>query len=194
MESDDKLILDGLEHMAMGTTKNFYDFIGQLIKVNSIILDTYKSYTITPPEPAPDANGNVSLVAMRTHNEALVDNVGEFYLLNQFRAAFPVDLPRVINLQPMPTLDLDTAVRLATIKLRSKDEAKTTWRIQAIQQDAEEDGVEAITQNHQKKFTPSNQQNRGQQNCQNYRPQTTTGTITSSNGDLIQATTPTKTR
>ncbi len=165
MESDDKLILDGLAHMAMRTTKNFHDFIGRLIKVNSIILDAYKSYTITPPEPAPDANGNVSLVAMRAHNEALVENVGEFYLLNEFRATLPVDLPRVINLQPM------LAVRLATIKLRSKDEAKSTSRIQAIQQDEEEDGVEAITQNRQKKFTPSIQQNQGQQNCQNYCPQ-----------------------
>jgi hypothetical protein len=68
----------------------------------------------------------------------------------------------------MQTLDLDTAVRLATIELHSKDEARPTSRIQAVQ---EEDGVEAISQNCQKKFTPSTQQNQGQQNRQNYRPQ-----------------------
>jgi hypothetical protein len=68
----------------MRPTENIHDFIGRLIKVNSIILDKYRSYTITPPEPIPDANGNVSLVAMRAHNEALVENIGEFYLLNQF--------------------------------------------------------------------------------------------------------------
>jgi hypothetical protein len=154
--------------MAMRPSKNIRDFIGRLIKVNSIILDAYKSYTMTSPEPIPDANGNVSLVAMRAHKEALIENMGEFYLLNQFRAALPVDLRRVINLQPMPTLDLDTAVRLATIELRSKDEAKSTSRIQAVQQEEEEEGVEAITLNRHKKFTPSNQQNRGQQNRQNY--------------------------
>jgi hypothetical protein len=54
--------------MAMRHTENICDFIGQLIKVNSIILDAYKSYTIMPPEPIPDANGNISLVAMRAHN------------------------------------------------------------------------------------------------------------------------------
>jgi hypothetical protein len=142
--------------MAMRPTENICDFIGRLIKVNSIILDAYKSYTITTPRPILDANGNISLVAMREHNEALVENLGEFYLLNQFRVALPVDLRRVINLQPMPTLDL--AVRLATIELRSKDEARSTSRIQTVPQE-EEDGVEAISKNRQKKFTPSNQQN-----------------------------------
>ncbi len=91
-ESDNKLILDGLAHMAMRPSKNIRDFIGCLIKVNLIILDAYKSYTITPPEPIPDANGNVSLVAMRAHKEALIEKMGEFYLLNQFRAALPVAL------------------------------------------------------------------------------------------------------
>jgi len=68
----------------MHPSENIRDFIGCLIKANSIILDAYKSYTITAPEPIADANGNISLVAMRAHNEALIENVGEFYLLNQF--------------------------------------------------------------------------------------------------------------
>jgi hypothetical protein len=46
--------------------------------------------------------------------------------------------------------------------------AKATPRIQAVQQEEEEDGVEAVTQNHPRKFSQQNQQNRGQQNCQNY--------------------------
>jgi len=101
----------------------------------------------------------------------LVENVVEFYLLNQFQAALPVDLRRVINLQPMHTLDLDTAVRLAMIELHSKDEARGTTSIQAVQQDEEEDGVEAVAQNCQKKFFPQNQQNRGQQYHQNFQSQ-----------------------
>jgi hypothetical protein len=105
---------------------------------------------------------------MRAHNAALVENVVEFYLLNQFQAALPVDLRRVINLQ---TLDLDTAIRLATIELRSKDEARGNSSIQAVQQDEEEEDITAVTQNCQKKFFPHNQQNRGQQNCQNFRQQ-----------------------
>jgi hypothetical protein len=77
----------------------------------------------------------------------------------------------VINLQPMHTLDLDTAVRLAMIELHSKDEARGTTSIQAVQQDEEEDGVEAVAQNCQKKFFPQNQQNRGQQYHQNFQSQ-----------------------
>jgi hypothetical protein len=129
--------------MAMRPTENIRDFFGHLNKVNNIILDAYKGYTLTPPEPAPDANGNIPLAAHRAHNMALVENVVKFYLLNQFRAALPVDLRRVINLQPMPTLDLDIAVLLATIELHSKDEARSNSRIQAVQQEDREEGVNA---------------------------------------------------
>ncbi len=132
-ESDDKLILDGLTHMAMRPIENIRDFFGQLNKVNTIILDAYQGYTIPPPNPVPDANGNITYAEHLADNRALVENVVEFYLLNQFRAALPTDLRRVINLQPMHTLDLDTAVHLAMIELRSKDEARGTSRIQAVQ-------------------------------------------------------------
>jgi hypothetical protein len=107
----------------------------------------------------------------QAYKKALVENVVEFYLLKQFRAALPPDLRRVINLQPMHTLDLDTAVRLATIKLRTKDEARGTSRIQAVQQEKDENNVKAVAQNRQKKFYPQTQQNRGQQGRQNFRPQ-----------------------
>jgi hypothetical protein len=106
---------------------------------------------------------------MRAHNAALVENVVEFYLLNQFQAALPVDLRRVINLQPMQTSDLDTAVCLASIELHSKNDARGNSCIQALQQDEEEEGVDTVTQTRQKKFLPQNQQNRGQQSRQNFR-------------------------
>ena len=111
------------------------------------------------------------LANFQAYQKALIDNVMEFNILNQFRAALLPELRRVINLQPIETLDLDTAVRLATIELRSREESKGSSKIQAVQQDEQDDNVEAITQNRQKRFTPSNQQNRGQQNRQNYRPQ-----------------------
>jgi len=55
-ESNDKLILDGLAHMVMCSSENIWDFFGRLNKVNCIILDAYKSYSLMPAEPAPDAN------------------------------------------------------------------------------------------------------------------------------------------
>jgi len=53
----------------------------------------------------------------------------------------------------MHTLDLDTAVCLATIELRSKDEARGSSKIQAVQQEEEEENVEAISQNRQINFS-----------------------------------------
>ena len=172
-ESDDKLILDGLAHMAMRPTENVRSFFGRLNAVNKVIKDAYDSYTIKPAAPVPDNNGNITmpLANFQAYQKALIDNVMEFNILNQFRAALLPDLRRVINLQPIETLDLDTAVRLATIELRSRDESKGSSKIQAVQQDEQDDNVEAITQNRQQRFAPSNQQNRGQQNRQNYRPQ-----------------------
>jgi hypothetical protein len=136
-----------------------------LNKVNTVILDAYQSYTLTPADPAVDNAGNLvmTLANFHAYKKALVENVIEFYILNQFRAALLPDLQRVINLQPMHTLDLDTAVRLATLELRSKDEPKTGSRINPVQQpEEEEDVIEAVTQTRQKKFYPQAQQNRSQ--------------------------------
>jgi hypothetical protein len=111
-ESDDKLILDGLAHMAMLPTENIRDFFGRLARVNTIILDAYQGYTLAPQDPVPDANGNIVMTHAdhQNYKKALVENVVEFYILNQFRAALLLVLRRVINLQPMHTLDLDMAV------------------------------------------------------------------------------------
>ncbi len=116
-ESDDKLFLDGLAHMSMRPTENIRDFFGQLNKVNTIILDAYQGYTLAPQDPVPDTNGNVTM----THADHQAQEGHQ--------------------LQPMHTLDLDTAVCLATIELCSKDEARGTSRIQAVQQEEEEDNV-----------------------------------------------------
>ncbi len=154
-ESDDKLILDGLTHMAMHPTENIRDFFRRLNKVNAVILDAYQGYTLAPQDPVLGANGNITMTLAEHQNykKALVENVVEFYILNQFRAALLLDLRRVINLQPMHTLDLDTAVCLATIELRSKDEARGSSKIQAVQQEEEEENVEAISQNRQRNFS-----------------------------------------
>jgi len=122
--------------MAMHPTKNIQDFFGRLNKVNTIILNAYQGYMLAPQDPVPDVNGNVTMTHAdhQAYKQALVENVVEFYLLNPFRAALPPDLRRVINLQPIHTLDLDTAVCLAMIELCSKDEARNTSRIQAVQQ------------------------------------------------------------
>ncbi len=149
--------------MAMRPTENVRTFFGRLNAVNKVIKDAYDGYTLTPAEPVADNAGNITipLADFRAYKKALIDNVMEFNILNQFRAALLPELRRVINLQPIHTLDLDTVVRLATIELRSKDESKGSSKIQAVQIQDEDENVEAITQNRQKKFTPSNQQNRG---------------------------------
>ncbi len=111
--------------------------------VNKVILDANQSYTLTPADPVADNAGNIMmpLANFQAYKKALTENVVEFYILNQFLAALLPDLRRVINLQPLHTLDLNTAVRLATIELRSKDESKGSSKIKAVQQDAEDDNV-----------------------------------------------------
>jgi hypothetical protein len=146
-ELDDRLILDGLAHMALRPPENVHNFFSRLNQINCIIMDAYKSYTLMPAEPVPDVNGNVRLADMRAHYAARDKCFGQFHLLNQFWAVLPVDLQRVINLQPIPTLDLDTAVRLATIKAHSKEEAKSAPRVLEVQPEEYEEGVEAVTQN-----------------------------------------------
>jgi hypothetical protein len=59
IKSDDKLILDGLEHIAMWPFNIVPEFFGCLNKINRIIMDAYKSNTLMPAEPVPDINVNV---------------------------------------------------------------------------------------------------------------------------------------
>jgi hypothetical protein len=52
INSNDKLILDGLAHLAMKLSENVRDYFGRLNITNTIIMDAYDSYTILPAEPA----------------------------------------------------------------------------------------------------------------------------------------------
>ncbi len=69
--------------------------------------------------------------------------IGEFYLLNLFRAGLPTELKRVINLQSLNDLDLYNAVKLATIESLSREEAKSSSQIFAVD-DETEDAVDAV--------------------------------------------------
>jgi hypothetical protein len=80
--------------MAMQPTENIRDFFGRLNKVNAVILDAYQGYTLAPQDPVPGANGNITMTLAEHQNykKALVENVVEFYILNQFQAALLPDL------------------------------------------------------------------------------------------------------
>jgi len=92
IESDDKLILDRLAHMAMQPTENVHDFFGHLNKISRLIMDAYKNFILMHPELAPNVNGDVSLADMRAHYAARDEAYAQFYLHNKFRVALPVDL------------------------------------------------------------------------------------------------------
>jgi hypothetical protein len=49
VESDYKLVLNGLGNIAMKSSENVRDYFGCLNKTWCIILDTYESYTNNPP-------------------------------------------------------------------------------------------------------------------------------------------------
>jgi hypothetical protein len=118
IETDDKLILDGLAHMAMKNTENVRDFFGRLNKTNNIIMEGKRQYTLLPPKPVPQANGFLDTAEDDAYYETRDKAIGKFYLLNFFRAGLPTELKRVINLQSLDELDLYTAVKLATIESR----------------------------------------------------------------------------
>jgi hypothetical protein len=61
-ESDDKLILDGLAHLAMKPMENVFDYFSRLNKTNTIIIDANDTYTILPDEPAHNNANQVNLL------------------------------------------------------------------------------------------------------------------------------------
>jgi hypothetical protein len=158
IQNDDKLILDGLAHMAMKKTENVRDYFGRLNKTNNIIMEGKCHYTLLPPKPVVQANGFLDTAEVDAYYDIRDKAIGEFYLLNLFRAGLPTELKRVINLQSLNELDLYNAVKLATIESLSREEAKTSSHVFAIEDDTE-DAVDAVNYRPQKS---SNQASRGQ--------------------------------
>jgi hypothetical protein len=158
IQMDDKLILDGLAHMAMKKTENVRDYFGRLNKTNNIIMEGKCQYTLLPPKPVVKANGFLDTAEVDAYYDNRDKAIGKFYLLNLFRAGLPTELKRVINLQSLNELDLYNAVKLATIESLSREEGKASSQVFAIE-DETEDAVDAVTFRQQK---PSNQSSRGQ--------------------------------
>jgi len=158
IQTDDKLILDGLAHMAMKRTENVRDYFGRLNKTNNIIMEGKCQYTLLPPKPTVKANGFLDTAEVDAYYDIRDKAIGEFYLLNLFRAGLPTELKRVINLQSLNELDLYNAVKLATIESLSREEAKSSSQVFAVDDDTE-DAVDAVNYRPQK---ASNQGSRGQ--------------------------------
>ncbi len=66
-KSDDKLILDGLAHLAMKPVENVRNYVSCLNKMNAIIMDAYETYQILPEEPGHDNADNVNLKEMQAY-------------------------------------------------------------------------------------------------------------------------------
>jgi hypothetical protein len=158
VQMDDKLILDGLAHMAMKNSENVRDYFGRLNKTNNIIMEGKRQYTLLPPKPVIQANGFLDTAEVDAYYEIRDKAIGKFYLLNFFRAGLPTELKRVINLQSLNDLDLYNAVKLATIESHSREEGKSSSKIFAVE-DETEDAIDAVTFRQQK---TSNQSFRGQ--------------------------------
>jgi len=97
IDSDDKLIFDGLAHLAMKPSENVRDYFGRLNITNTIIMDAYDSYTILPAEPA--LQNQADMLLMRAFVRQRDLNLARFFLLNHFRAGLPSELHQVLNLQ-----------------------------------------------------------------------------------------------
>ena len=87
IDSDDKLILDGLAHLAMKPSENVRDYFSRLDETNNIIMDAYDSYTILPVEPV--LQNQADTLLMRAYVRECNLNVAKFFLLNHFRAGLP---------------------------------------------------------------------------------------------------------
>ncbi len=145
--------------MAMKNSENIHHYFGRLNKTNNIILDSKRSYTLIPAKPVPGANGFLNQAKVDAYYKTRDEAIGEFYLLNFFRTGLPTDLKRVINLPELDNLVLFTAVKLATIQYRSKEEGKST--VYAVE-DKNNDSVDAVAYHQQR-----GQQQQQQQCCSN---------------------------
>jgi hypothetical protein len=132
--------------MAIKPTQNVHDYFGRLNKTNKIILDGKRNYALILAKPVPGTNSFLDTAEVDAYYEIGDEAIGEFYLLNFFCVGLPTELKRVINLQELDNLELYTAVKLATIESRSKEEGKS--RVYTVE-DKPEDAVDAVTYREQ---------------------------------------------
>jgi hypothetical protein len=143
--------------MAMRPSENVRDYFGRLNNTNKIIMEGKCSYSLLPAKPVPQANGFLDTDEVEAYYKINDEAIGEFYLLNFFRSGLPTELKRVLNLQALNNLELYMSVKLATIKSRSREEAKSSSRIYAVEDD-QEDAIDAI--NYRPQRGQSQQQKR----------------------------------
>ena len=108
-------------------------------------MEAYDSYTVLPTEPVLQNQADIQLMRDYVCQRDL--NLAKFFLLNHFRAGLPTELCRVLNLQNEDELRLNAAVKLATIKARSREEAKCASKVYAtevIVEDTEDTQIEAV--------------------------------------------------
>ena len=156
IKSDDKPILDGLAHLAMKQTENVRNYyFGQLNMVKVIIMEAYDLFMVLPVKPELTGNVQADTTAMRAYIRQCDINLAKFFILNHFRAGLPTELRRVLNLQNEDELRLNATVKLATVKARSREEAKCTSKVYATEiaaEDNEDNQIEAVHQH----FWPKN--------------------------------------
>ncbi len=61
IESDDRLILDGLAFLAMKPSEKVRYYFGRLNKTYQIIANAYRVYSNTPNEPNPGNDGKIDI-------------------------------------------------------------------------------------------------------------------------------------
>jgi hypothetical protein len=90
IDSDDKLILDGLAPLAMKPEENVRDYFRRLNIMNTIIMDADDSYTTLPTEPV--LQNQVDMLLIRDYVRQQNLNLARFFLLNHFSAGLPSKL------------------------------------------------------------------------------------------------------
>ncbi len=123
--------------------------------VKVIIMEAYDSFMVLPVKPELTGNVQADTAAMRAYIRHCDINLAKFFILNHFRAGLPTELRRVLNLQNEDELRLNATVKLATIKARSREEAKYTSKVYVTEITAEDNEDNQIGAVHQH-FWPNN--------------------------------------
>jgi hypothetical protein len=132
VQSNNKIIMEGLSNFAMMPTEDTWDFINCITDTMVIIKDSYATYHSKVQNPHQYINGGWPAATGKHYKSDMVNNLINFFNMQLFRAAFPNNIRNVVTHKNPKTITLKQNMTLPQQHTRrampERSQPSETWR------------------------------------------------------------------
>ncbi len=115
MQTDEKMIMEGLSNLAMKPGESTGEFLARITNTMVIIKDSYASYENKPATPTHhDVNNGFTMPVCRQWRDEALNNAQQFLKMQLFQAVLTPELRKVVAQRNLNTMTLDDMNQIAT--------------------------------------------------------------------------------